>query len=198
MEKLDSHNILIKSLKTEGNITIKEVIKDSSFKILGETEVDLYIFTNKLFSQKIIIRNITNIKDTIHFEYKKSVRNVYINNKLLNQEIKELSTKNDINKLNANKLQETNTNEISGENDVLSSTFAYEKSVLNKRKVTLVFYNKKTNREDTFVIKTSSVYNPLLIVSRKLLVKKINNYLSMGYQPYSNDTKEIIELLHLK
>lgn len=189
---------LFLALKNEENTTVNEVIKLTSFKLLGSVNVDLYIYTTKVFADKILRKNILNIKNAVFTIYSKKVRDVYLNNSLIDNSILvELSAKKDIETINADSVFHDKTNEISGENNIIKSIFSYETSLLNKKKITLKFYNKYLGKEYSQEINTSILKGITKYFKRKRLIKKIKSLLELKYKPNTNDTKELVELLHL-
>lgn len=187
------------ALKNESLTTVSELKKVTSFKLLGSTNVDLYVFSTKKFVSRIIEKNILNIKDAVMVFYFKKVRNVYFNNNLIDNSIlTELSAKTDIKTINADFNFDDFTNEISGENNIVESIFTYETSIMNKKKITMKFYNKYLEKEYKEEVNMSILKGGLKYFKRKKLIHDIKGLLELRYDPNTNDTKELVELLNLK
>ena len=197
INKVLTKKILTKALSNIEAITLKEVIKGTSLKYLGINDVDLYIFTNKIFIEKVIINNILKIKTTILEIEKKRIRYIYLNNIKRETSLKELTSKNTIGTIDMNSIKKELTNEVSGENDIVSETFEYESSILQKKKVTLVFYNKFLNREYKQTIDINLFSGISKKYKKRGLSNKINSLIKIGYKPTTNDTKEVMTLLEL-
>ncbi len=192
-------DVIRKALIEEDQIVTEEVVKYTSFKYLGSTnDVDLYVHTGKRYVETKIRNNILSIKDAIAEIEGKKVRDVYINNVKVELELKELSSKkNSIGLIDLDSLSLDKTNEMSGENDIVDGIFAYESSVLTKSKINLYLYNVALNKEWKKEVNASVIKNKLSI-KRKSLYSEIKTLLDVKYEPYNNDTKEVIELLGLK
>ena len=197
INKVLTKKILTKALSNIEAITLKEVIKGTSLNYLGINDVDLYIFTNKIFIDKVITNNLLKIKTTILEIEKKRIRHIYLNNIKRETSLKELTSKNTIGTIDMNSIKKELTNEVSGENDIVSETFEYESSILQKKKVTLVFYNKFLNREYKQTIDISLFSGISKKYKKRGLSNKINSLIKIGYKPTTNDTKEVMTLLEL-
>lgn len=189
--------ILDKALINEESIVISEVKKWSTFKFLGDKEIDLYIFTSRSYVEKIIKKNLTEIRISIEEIDKKSIRNIYINNIFQELIIKELHIKKNLEILNIDSLKNEKNNEFSGENDIVGEMFKYESSFFNKKVVTLIFYNKYFEKEYKKNVETKILKKKWSIQKRKI-INEIEKLLALKYEPNNNDTKEIIEYLQLK
>lgn len=198
IEIKNSKKILEDALKKEEPITVVEIINYTSMKFLGSKTTDLYIFTKKTFINKILLSNIQNIKKSVETIEDRSVKNIYLNNKLINSlELKELKSKKNINTININSIKDKSLHEVSGENDIIESIFSYETTVGSKKKITLKFYNKFLVKEYSKEINTSITKGSRTFFARRKLVKKIKELLELKYEPSDNNTKEIVKLLHI-
>lgn len=193
-----SRDVLLKALSHEEPVTVAEVIRGTKFKYLGSSNVDLYVYTDKNYIDRIIKNNILRIKVAVNEIENKSVRDFYLNNKKLEVNLDELRSKNNIETITLDSLKKERTNEISGENDIMSEMFTYESSVLNKRIINISLNNKELNKEFTLNINGNTLRNPFNFIKRKRISNKIKRLIELKYEPNNNDTKEIVELLHLK
>lgn len=194
-EKIE--DILLEALKKEETIVKKEVINATSMKFLGSNSTDLYLFTQKNFVSKILKTNILNIKDAVLKIEKKNIRNIYLNNKLVSTfKLKELSSKKSIDTIDMESLKNRN-NDLSNETNIIESIFSYETLAINKKKIELKFFNKFLSKEYTIEIKTSLIKGIISFFPRKKLIKKIGKLLELKYEPSTNDTIEILKLLHI-
>jgi|GEM_PF-2194513 len=111
--KLILKKILLIALKNESPTTVNEIIKVTTIKMLGSKIIDLYFFTNKKFAEKIIIKNSPEIKNAVKMMHDKKIKNIYINNKLLNTlNLSELVGKNNIDTIDLDNFLQTKTNEV--------------------------------------------------------------------------------------
>jgi len=111
--KLILKKILLIALKNESPTTVNEIIKVTTIKMLGSKIIDLYFFTNKKFAEKIIIKNSQEIKNAVKMMHDKKIKNIYINNKLLNTlNLSELVGKNNIDTIDLDNFLQTKTNEV--------------------------------------------------------------------------------------
>lgn len=190
--------IIKRAFLNDDQIVIEELIKDVTFKYLGQSNIDLYIHTSKSYVLKKIESNLLAIKDAIYDIDKKIVRDVYINNVKYELNIKQLNSKQDIGIIDLDSMSSgEKTNEMSGENDIVDQLFAYETSVIDKSKVTIHMYHKNLNREWRKEIDMSNIRNKFSL-KRKKIKSRLKELISLKYEPNNNDTKEIIELLGLK
>ena len=196
--KLILKKILLIALKNEQPTTVSEIIKETSIKILGSKVVDLYIFTNKKFAEKILIKNAVEIKRALDIVENKKIKNIYINNKILDHlNLSELVGKKNIDTINLENFAKNKTNETSWEGQVENSIFSYETFVLNKKRVVLKFYNKFLKKEYEKEISTSIIKGKIYFLKRQKLIKMIKSLLELSYVPLDSDTKEIINLLKI-
>ncbi len=189
--------ILKRAFNTTDSRVVEEIIKDTRFKYLGTSSVDLHINTTKTFVVTKLRANIFAIKEAIYELEEKTVRDVYINGEKIELKINELNSKHDIGLIDLVSLDIDKTNEMSGENNIVDQLFEYESSVLQKTKVQLYMYQKTMNREWKEEVSMSVIKNKLSL-KRRTLVKRLQELINLKYEPNNNDTKEIIELLRLK
>ncbi len=191
--------ILREALKKEEKIVIEEVIKSTSMKYIGSTNIELYVFTTKNFAEKIINKNILNIKEAVRKIDEKIVSDVYLNNKKIKIDAEiELTSKKTAVKIDLDSLRKEGTNETSGENDIIEEIFKYENSILNKKRIKISLYNKHLNKEFSKEINMNFFKNPLFKLSKRKLINQLNELLYLKYEPNNNDTKEFIEIMHIK
>ncbi len=189
--------ILISALPNEEALTLDEIIKWTNIKYIGISDVDVYIFTNKKFVEKIINKNLNKIKQAIKDIDNKSVRSIYLNGEKQNFELKELDSKRTIDTINMDTIKSERTQEISGENDIIQETFKYDSSILNKKQVSLIFHNKELNETKRIRIKTNILNNKIYFIRRNKLKKNLSELLSLRFVPNTNDTQEVIKIFKL-
>ncbi len=197
LDKSLVEKILIKAIGMNSPITLEEVVKGTSMKYIGVTEVDVYIYTNKKFVERIINNNLFKIKQAIIEFDEKSIKDVYLNGNMQNFNIKELNSKKTIATIDMSTIRKERTNEVSGENDIINETFHYESTVLNKKIVTLVFYNKELNKTKIMTINTRVLNNSIFTIARNKLRNNIKSLLELRFKPNNNDTKEVIDILNI-
>lgn len=200
MEKaLTTDKIIRESFKGQDPFVINEISRETSIKFLGETNVDIYITTNKIYIEKRIISNLVNIQLVITKLAHKTIRDIYINQQLVELSIKELKNKDSIKTIDVNDFKKERTEEISGENDIVKqSSFKYEASIFNRKKINIVLYNKSLNKQHKEEISTSMLTSWIQFFQRKKFIKKIKGLISLKYEVVNNDTQEVIDFLKIE
>ncbi len=195
---MKTKKILDIALANEDPIVLMEVTNNTAIKYIGTNSIDLYINTSKTFAAKIIEKNILKIKEAVKEIDDKVVKDIYINNIKYELNLKEIYRTDDkASLISLDSMTREVTNEMSGENDIIGDMFEYESSVLNKTKINLALYNKELGKEWKEEINTSVIRNKFSM-KRKSIIKQLQQFLDLKYEPSNNDTKEVIELLGLK
>lgn len=195
---LTSDQIIREAFKDEDPLIINEIAKETSIKFLGEINIDLYITTTRIYLEKRIKSNILRIKNSVIELSEKTIRDVYVNQVKVELSITELKNQSIIKTIDIDAFISEKTMEISGENDIVKeSSFKYDASVLNKKKVTLELYNSSMNKQFKTEINTSVLSGVINHFLRNKLKKKISGLLSLKYEPVNNDTQEVIDLLNI-
>lgn len=189
--------IIRKAFESEDPIIVNELIKDSNYKVKGNESLDLYIYTDKQYLVQKFKSNIINIREYTSKSEGKHINKIFINNVKYEVKIEKLNSKHDINIIDINSLDVGSDNDLSGENDIISTLFEYEESVLQKQRVTLHLHQRESKKEFVQEINMSIVRSKFSF-KKNSLIKKLELLLSMRYVPINNDTKEVIEILKIK
>lgn len=178
-------------------VVVAEIIRETkSDWIGGDNDKQLFLSTDKSYIEKKLEENIYAIKEAYYKLEAIEIKEVFVNDKKHELELKELSSKRDIGLIDLNTINIDKTNEMSGENDIVDELFQYETSVLSKTRVTLYLHQREMNKEWKLEINMSIIKNRFSF-KRKSLVKRLKQLLTLKYEPTNNDTKEIIQLLKL-
>ncbi len=139
--------IIRKAFESEDPIIVNELIKDSNYKVKGNESLDLYIYTDKQYLVQKFKSNIINIREYTSKSEGKHINKIFINNVKYEVKIEKLNSKHDINIIDINSLDVGSDNDLSGENDIISTLFEYEESVLQKQRVTLHLHQRESKKE---------------------------------------------------
>ncbi len=200
MEKaLTTDEIIREAFKGQDPFVINEISRETAIKFLGETNVDLYITTNKIYVEKRVRSNLVNIQNAITKLSDKTIRDIYINQQLVELSIKELKNKESIKTIDVNDFKKERTEEISGENNIVKqSGFKYEASIFNRKRINIELYNKSLNKQFKTEINTSMLTSFTLYFQRKKLIKKLKGLVYLKYEAVNNDTQEVIKYLKIE
>lgn len=195
---ITTDDIVREAFKDYDPFIINEISREITIRFLGETNIDLYIVTTKKYIEKRVRNNLINIQEAINKLVGKTIRNIYVNQELIELNIEELKNKEIIKTININDFKREKTIEISGENDIVKeSSFKYNASIFNRKKINIELHNRRSNKQYRTEISTSILTNPLGHFKKRKLVKEIKGLLQLNYEPTNNDTQEVIEYLNI-
>lgn len=200
---MSNDEILKIALSSVEENSFKNVMNSTKFKVIGSTNVDLYFYVTNNSAIKTIIENVLQIKNVFFKSEKKTIRDIYINDKKYEWNIVKLSENKDIKILKLDSLKRNDNffhNDLNNsknlnekfEQEKSGNMFEFETSIFERKKFTILFYNKNFNKEFSYEVKTSSIQKEKSS-KYKDLRHKINVLLKLEYEPKNAEAKELMD-----